>query len=205
VIFDFDGTIADTFPQLLSIGQELTGHSVTPDEIERLRNMPIRAIMKEFKIPYYKVPAYLVQGRKLLTKRADEIELVAGLEDVLRELKQKGYNLQIVSSNSVPIIAHFLNRHKIEHYFDSVHGNVGLFSKAQSLKKIIRKNKYNIDDCLYVGDELRDVEAAHKIKLKIIAVTWGFNGHKLLEQAKPQRLAINPKQLVKYIQELLPA
>lgn len=204
VIFDFDGTIADTMPHILDIAEEITGLIVDRKEVERLRNTPIKAILKEFKVPLHRVPRYLLQGKKLLAKRADSIELVDGLEPVFIELHNQGYDMQIVSSNTAPIIVKFLRRHRIEKYFSSVHGNVGLFSKAQALKKIIKKQKYAISDCVYIGDELRDVEAAHKIGLRIISVTWGFNGSTLLQNAKPDKFTAKPQDLPRFVNQLLP-
>ncbi len=203
VIFDFDGTIADTMPHILDIAEEVSGLIIDRSEVDRLRNMPIKAILKEYKIPLHRIPRYLIQGKKLLGKRTNEIELVSGLREVLEKL-HGAYDMQIVSSNSAPIIVKFLRRHKIEKYFSSVHGNVGLFSKAQALKKIIKKQKYDIADCIYIGDELRDVEAAHKIGLKIISVAWGFNGSTLLRSAKPDRIANRSQEIPLFIEQLLP-
>ncbi len=204
VIFDFDGTIADTMPHVLEIAEEVTGRIIDRTEVERLRNMSITAILKEYKIPLYRIPKYLLQGKKLLAKRGTKIEPVGDLQAVLHELKNSGYDLQIVSSNSAPIIVKFLRRHKIEKYFSSVHGNVGLFSKAQALKKIIKKQEYSIKDCVYIGDELRDIEAARKIKMLVIAVTWGFNGEKLLKSTRPDALADQAKELPALVAGLLP-
>ncbi len=202
MIFDFDGTIADTMPHILDIAEEVSGLIIDRSDVDRLRNMPIKAILKEYKIPLHKIPRYLIQGKKLLGKRTNEIELVSGFEEVLEKL-HGAYDMQIVSSNNAPIIVKFLRRHKIEKYFSSVHGNVGLFSKAQALKKIVKKQRYNLEDCVYIGDELRDVEAAHKIGLKMISVTWGFNGRVLLTKANPDKLATKPSEILGYVDELL--
>lgn len=204
VIFDFDGTIADTLPHVIDIAEEVSGLMVDRQEVERLRNMPIKAILKEYKVPFHRIPRYLLQGKKLLSKRANKIELVKGLQDVFETLHKAGYDLQIVSSNSAPIIVKFLRRQKIEKYFSSVHGNVGLFSKAQALKKIIKKQKYDINGCVYIGDELRDIEAAHKINLKIVSVTWGFNGLAILQRSKPNKIAKKPEDIPTAVQQLLP-
>lgn len=205
VIFDFDGTIADTMPHMLEIAEEVTGLIIDHGEVGRLRNMSIKAILKEFKIPFHRIPRYLLQGKKLLAKRSGDIEVIKGLESVLKGLDDRGYDLQIVSSNSAPIIVKFLRRHKIEKFFSSVHGNIGLFSKAQALKKIVKKQQYDLEDCVYIGDELRDIEAAHKIGLKMISVTWGFNGEVLLAKANPDKLAGKPSEILEYVNELLPA
>ncbi len=202
IIFDFDGTLADTLPHVLDIGEEVTGLIIDRKQIEVLRNKPMKVILKEFKIPLRRVPRYLIQGKKLLLKRNDKITPIKGIESVLKDLKKAGYDMQIVSSNSAPIIVSFLRRYKIEQYFSSVHGNIGLFSKAQALKKIIKRQNKQIGECIYIGDEVRDIEAAKKINLSIVAVTWGFNGEQILKEHDPNALAIKPSQLAGKIASL---
>ena len=196
IIFDFDGTVANTLPHLISIGEEVLNVQVDKSEIEDLRNTPAKQIIRKFKVPIYKIPRLLVQGRKMFTEHIHEIEPVEGLVPVIKELHKKGYHMQIISSNSVGNIQIFLEQHKLRIYFTQIHGSVGLFSKAQAIRKVIRSQKLPLDQCVYIGDEVRDIEAAHKVGIKVIAVTSGLNGEKILTKTKPDFLAHSPKEII---------
>jgi phosphoglycolate phosphatase len=67
------------------------------------------------------------------------------------------------------------------------------------MKKIIKLERLDKDACIYVGDETRDIEAAHRAKLPIVSVTWGFNSKKILVKYKPDFLANQPNDLLKIL------
>ncbi len=54
-----------------------------------------------------------------------------------------------------------------------------------------------------MGDETRDIEAAKKSKIKIVAVTWGFNSSNVLAQHQPDFLIDIPQQLTEIFEDLL--
>lgn len=198
IIFDFDGTLANSLPVMIDIAESLLQHKITKDDVSRYKNMTVKQILKEAKIPIYKVPGLLVKGRPLLQKRMNEVIIYKGLKQVLEKLIDQNYNLYIVSSNSVGIINTFLVDNEIKQYFRKVYGNVGIFSKAQALKKVIKREMIDIDSAIYVGDEVRDIEAAKKIKIQIISVTWGYNGEQILSKYNPDFLAKSVEDILKF-------
>ncbi len=54
-------------------------------------------------------------------------------------------------------------------------------------------------DMLFVGDETRDVEAAHKAGIPIAAVTWGYNSRRSLDGMKPGRIYDRPADLLEVL------
>lgn len=202
IIFDFDGTVADTLPHLIAIGEQVLGVEVDKSEIEELRNTPPKKIIKKFKIPIYKIPKMVVEGRKLFTQHIHEIKPINGLVPVIKQLFDEGYQMQIISSNSVANIQIFLEQHGLRKYFTQVHGSVGLFSKAQAIRKVIRSQKLDKAKCVYVGDEVRDIEAAHKVGIKVISVTTGVNGQEILTKTKPDYLAKKPTDIINAVHTL---
>lgn len=201
VIFDFDGTIADSMPLVADIARIILPKTdLSPAQIEKLRNMPPRQIIKYSGISYIKIPHMLLRGKRILSKRLDEIRAVQGIVPVIQALYEQGYTLFVVSSNSETNIRLFLDKYRMKHYFRAIYGNVGLFSKAQTLKKVMKWQKIDgAESCLYIGDEVRDIEAAKKVHIKIAAVTWGFNGMTILKKYKPDYLVSKPKQLLEIV------
>jgi len=197
IIFDFDGTIADSFEVVLELFYEILGHErFTAQEIAAFRRMPVRKVIKDVGIPLRQVPRLLVRGRTMMHQRMQEVRVFPGLHEALTELHQNGWQLMVVSSNSQQNVAAYLKAHDLLELFDQIHGNVGLFSKTQSLRKVIRQNKLDRDVCFYVGDEIRDVQAAAKAHVRCISVGWGYNDPSTLRTEKPFALAEKPADLV---------
>lgn len=198
IIFDFDGTIANSMPLVVDIARMLLPNVDLSDErIEQVRNVPPKQAIKESRVPYVKIPGLLVKGKRLLSKRLDEIQIAKHLDKVIKQLHADGYKLYVVSSNSETNIRLFLDKYNIKHYFTAIYGNVGLFSKAQTLRKVLKWQKIEAVECLYVGDEVRDIDAAKKVHIKVAAVTWGFSGKKILKSYKPDFLVDEPDRLLR--------
>jgi len=70
-----------------------------------------------------------------------------------------------------------------------------LFGKGKALKRILRAEKLERADVLYVGDEVRDIEAAQRAGVKCAAVTWGFHAADLLRTANPDFVLETPGEL----------
>jgi phosphoglycolate phosphatase len=55
---------------------------------------------------------------------------------------------------------------------------------------------------IYVGDEIRDIIAAHKCGIRIISVSWGFHTVDLLASKNPDYLVDNPRQIVQLMRSI---
>jgi phosphoglycolate phosphatase-like HAD superfamily hydrolase len=67
------------------------------------------------------------------------------------------------------------------------------------LRKILKQNKLKPADVIYVGDEMRDIEAAKSVGIEVVAVTWGFNDESRLENEAPTVLVRNRPELAKVL------
>lgn len=200
IIFDFDGTIADSFETIVGIFCELTGRQVPPDqaEIERLRRMPVQKVATALKIPHWRVPLLLLRGRKKMEQHMLEIMPFEGIAQSLAALQGLG-QLYIVSSNSTHNVQQFLEHHHLASYFEGVYGGVGIFGKAAALKRIMHSHQLKPQDCIYVGDEVRDMTAARKAGMKCIAAAWGFSAPELLAAQQPYAVADGPEYLAEIV------
>lgn len=199
IVFDFDGTIANSLELVIEIYSQLTGdtRTLTLEEREALRKMPAQKVMKALGVSTWRAPFLINKGRKIMHSRLGEVEVFVGLPEVLRVLQDRGYVMRIVTSNSAENVQVFLDRNSLSEYFTDITGNIGLFSKAKVLKQIVKKEKLDKNQTYYVGDEARDVAASKKAGLKIVSVTWGYNHEGLLERLQPYALAKTPNDLLK--------
>ncbi len=199
LIFDFDGTIADTFQFILDLSEQLAKDfhfkKIKPQEIDQLKNNTLTQTIQHLNIPILKIPLILARTRKEIHKNITQIEPIKGLADVLLQIKNLDIKMGILSSNSTKNIKKFLKNHNLD-LFDFINSSSKLWGKNHSLTRIIKRNRLPFKKILYVGDETRDIEAAKKIGIKSIAVTWGYNSAKALKAKKPDYLVHTPKQLI---------
>jgi phosphoglycolate phosphatase len=201
VIFDFDGTLADTFVTSIRIFEKMTKRAkpFTDQEISRLRGITALHVVRELRIRPWRVPWLLVRGRALMRRQMEEVIVFKDVEATLQQLKQSGATLYIMSSNSPGNIRRFLRAHGLDEYFERVYGNVGLFGKAKMLRRVIARNRIDMTQAFYVGDEGRDIEAAKRVGIRSVAVSWGFNTPELLERHHPYAIAHSPQGLAKLL------
>lgn len=204
VVFDFDGTIADSFDAALTVFKQLVPEqeNLTEEQIEVLRNKPYKEILEYFNISFFRVPSLVVKGRQILKKSIHKVQPFPDVDSALAKLKADGYTLCIISSNATPSIEKFLDRHHLSKYFDGVQGFAGLLGKPKLLRALMKQRGFKPEETVYVGDEPRDVDAAKKAKVHSVAVSWGFSGEKVLADHEPTFLVSEPKRLAAAINEI---
>lgn len=193
LLFDFDGTIADTLPALIevynqSIAKTFFCKMVEPDEVGFLKNQSYQFLAKQYGITWWKLPFLAMRIRTLLNQKMKTIPPVEGIIPVLENLKTKDFRLGILSSNSKENIFPFLQRNKIKSLFDFVYTEKNIFGKDKPLRRILKENSLPQKGLIYIGDEVRDIHAAKKVGIRNASVTWGFHGKELLEKEQPDFL-----------------
>jgi phosphoglycolate phosphatase len=201
VIFDFDGTIADSFSEILNVFYEIThhNHEISQDEISHLKGLSDLEVARYLKIPLWQIPFLVIRGRRAMASHMRAVKIFPGIKDQIVSLHKNGHKLFIVSSNSQSNVNVFLTQHRIDQYFEKIYGGIGLFSKASALRKFLRQNNLRADHCIYIGDETRDIEASRRVNVRCIAVSWGFAAEDILEKLQPFALAKSPQVLTDII------
>jgi len=205
-IFDFDGTLVDSFQAVIKkfnfLAQEFGLQAVDEENLEALKGLSSKELIQYFKIPIYKIPEVLLKVRKELKSEMPMLSIFHGLSRVLHDLYERGISLGVLTSNSFENVSEWLKINNIEGLFEFIHVESSFFGKSRVLKKIIKS--YGIDplQALYIGDETRDIEAAHNSGMSSIAVTWGFNSEKILREHKPCYIAHKPEDILTICDEL---
>lgn len=197
VIFDFDGTIADTFVTSVHIFERLTKRlqPFSVEEIERLRGLHALELIRELRIAPWRAPLMLVRGRAMMRRQMVDIKVFSGMDDVFKQLESQGVTMYIMSSNSTANIRRFLAQEGLEHYFKKIQGNVSILGKRKMLRRLLIREKLDPATTIYVGDEGRDIEAAKHVGMPVIAVTWGFNSATLLASHHPTAIVTSSAEL----------
>ncbi len=199
IIFDFDGTLADTLKFAIMISNKLSDRfnykKITDDKIDDYRGMSAQELVKKSGIKYYKIPFLATQFKIEFKKVLDQLQAFPEIPSVLEELS-KSFKLGILTSNSEGNVNSFLKSNKLSEYITFVNSQSRLYGKHISLRKIMLKYGLQKDNLIYIGDETRDIEATKKLGIKSISVTWGFNTKNILKQFSPDFMVDSPKEIV---------
>jgi len=199
VVFDFDGTIADTFLEgfriLNTLADEFGFQKLPMDELDGARDFSTRDLIKKLGIPKMKLHRISKRGTELMTDHISEIKPCAGMLDLIRDLHQRGYRLGILTSNSETNVSAFLKQNEIE-FFKFIKSSSKLLGKSSVIRHILKEYKLQPKDILFVGDEIRDIEAAQETGIHMAAVTWGYNSPNVIKASGPDYLFDAPQQIV---------
>ena len=199
IIFDFDGTIADSLDMMLELGNEMADkyglNKVTHEELMVLNRLPIKERCEKMGIPLYKVPIYFGELVRKCRDKVSSLKLFDGVHELIYQLSQR-YKLIIITSNSTELVKSFLVHHDLLHCFERIESSNSLFGKDVAIKKFIKNTKVDRSDVLYIGDEFRDIVASKKAGVKIISVAWGYDSYGLLNQGEPDYLVTKPYEII---------
>ncbi len=197
LLFDLDGTISDSGPGITkSVQYGLEKIGIIEPDLNKLRAFigpPLRDSFKNF---YNLTDEKTEEAVKYYRERYAptgifETEIYNGIPELLRDLKEKGFVLCLASSKPKVFVERILKHFDIFDYFDVVMGSNldgSLENKediiAECLKEFSHDERFNLSDCLMIGDRKFDIEAAHKCGIKCVGVSYGFGSLDELKEYK---------------------
>lgn len=187
VIFDLDGTLADSFPWFLRNVNGVADHfgfrRVGEDEIEPLRHAGAREILARLNVPLWKLPIIARHMHALKAQHIADIPLFPGIDAMLRALADGGMRLALVSSDREPNARQQLGANAA--LFAHFACGAAMFGKAQKFRRVLRRAGLTPGDAIAIGDETRDIEAARAAGIACGAVTWGYAAPAALRALQP--------------------
>lgn len=187
VIFDFDGTIADSLPGIVNLYESVRkkGHKHTSADIEKMRNLSMYQIALAMKIPKWKIVILAIWGRRMFKNHMRSIRVYPGMAELIEELNNKGVKLFVVSTNNTANVTKYLTKHGLIDQFENVYGGASFLGKARAMRRAVVENNLKTTDVWCVGDERIDIHSARKAGLKIVSVSWGYSSRDGLQSLGP--------------------
>ncbi|GIZ53373.1 HAD hydrolase-like protein [Noviherbaspirillum aridicola] len=187
-IFDFDGTLADSFPFFIAnfnrIADRHRFSRIREEEIEALRGCGARELMARLGIPFWKLPLIARSFITLMKDNQAAISLFDGVPSALSCLARRDVTLALVSSNSHANVTGILGHHC--RHFRYVDCGASVFGKAARLRKILRTAGVPPGQAIYIGDQPTDCEAAHAADMAFGLVSWGYGSAHAFRGFRPQ-------------------
>lgn len=201
IVLDFDGTIADAEDVMLRIYKPLAEQynwpKLTRKDYYQLKKGSPREIMRWANVKIWQIPRLLRIGRAEYKKHLHEIRLFNDMPEVLEKLSA-GSDVYILSSNDRDTVKEILKNNGLTAKLVILHGSP-IFSKDRALKKLLRSHRYDAKSSWMIGDEIRDVEAGKKARMKTIGVTWGLQSEEGIKKSNPDYIAKKPDDIINFI------
>ena len=184
VLFDFDGTRADTAPDLAAaVNRMLVEQGYEPLPLERLRPFASAGARGLLHAAFGLKPddaEYKAMREEFLDLYAEtccrETRLFPGVAELLEELGKRGLRWGVVTNKSTRFTEEILARLELKP--DCVAcGDTTPHLKPHpaSLLHAAEQLRLAPSACAYLGDDLRDMKAARAAGMRSIAVEWGYH------------------------------
>jgi phosphoglycolate phosphatase len=187
-IFDFDGTLADSFPWFATVFNDIADkfgfRRIPPAELDSLRGKSAREMIQHLGVSPWKLPFIANYARRRKARDLHTVKLFADAATTLQRLAAAGVTNAIVSSNSENNIRAMLGAETaalVSHY----ECGASIFGKARRFKAVLRASRRDAAEAICIGDEIRDLDSARAAGIAFGAVTWGYTTGNALRALKP--------------------
>ena len=185
IIFDLDGTIADTLPLCIAAFKQsiepLAGKEITAKEIIATFGPSEEGTIRQL-IPHHEeagVKAYLEYYERLHHTCPAPFPGIPGLLELLRA---KGVPLAMVTGKGIHSTRLSLKQFGLEQYFEILEtGSPEGPNKVAGIRKVLERLGTDVAESVYVGDAPSDIKACREVGIPIAAAGWASttNGEEL--------------------------
>lgn len=183
VLFDFDGTLANTRPIIIDVARQVIARHKLPQPSEADMLQMIGPPLEEGFHLVCNVPlgeeatAWANEYRAAFAKGLDDpanYPLMPGMDAILNGLKRRGKRLAVATSRMEDSAVTMIEKLGLT-CFDAVCGRVPdvRYSKAESIAAALNALGARPDEALMIGDRLHDVEGAHEMGIPCIGIYTG--------------------------------
>ncbi|WP_445491444.1 HAD-IA family hydrolase [Niallia sp. 03133] len=202
IIFDFDGTLADSKEAFLRAWNKLSEkykyEKLKVEDYELMRGLSIKERSKHVNFPMHKLPLFMPEFLKVYRESITEITLFDGMKELLRDLEKSGYRAAIISSNAEKNIREFLLHNGLDNITEVLCSS-RIFGKDKIINKFLKKHNLQQAEVIYVGDECRDIVACKKAGVKVIWVGWGYDAAEIAQAENPDYSVYKPEEILQVI------
>ena len=208
LLFDFDGTVADTDPMIIAamniLYDKYRGGRRSPvEKIVYFSGPPIRGTLKE-EFPDMDIDFMYEEFRKLsIELYPSTVELFPHCRESLLSLKQKGYHIGLVTNKIRSSTLFCLNLLDLEGYFDVLMCFDDVKHPKPNGEPIVKAanelGEFDLNKVLYIGDNELDLVSADNAGVDCALVSWG--PRKLGEHVIPKMFISSYEDLERKIED----
>ena len=206
IMFDLDGTLAHTLPQLTqavcAVAQDLGFKVPSAEEVScyvgnGMDLLLARAILGRKDITLAEVPAeQLNQARESFSRHymaglKENFEVYPGVLEGLEKFKRMGIKLAVVSNKPNKFVRPLMEYMGFWPYLDLAMGGEVLPKKKPDpmpLNYVLKRYGIEPHEAMMVGDSNNDIRAGKNAAVVTVALTYGYNGGQDLHEENPDYL-----------------
>jgi pyrophosphatase PpaX len=204
LIFDFDGTIINTndliIKTLKKVAKDKLNLNLTQEKITEMYGLAIDEQMRI--LDPQRINELVDYYFDLYLKKVNsETVLFEGVEELLKELSNRNYDLYILTNNNTKDTTQSLHRLNILKYFEDIitmDDVVNAKPDPEGLEILFNKNNINKNEALLIGDSPHDIEAGKAFDIKTVLVGWTMFELEDFE-VKPHDVINKPNELLELI------
>jgi pyrophosphatase PpaX len=204
LIFDFDGTIINTndliIKTLKKVAKDKLNLNLNQEKITEMYGLAIDEQMRI--LDPQRVNELVDYYFDLYLKKVNsETVLFEGVEELLKELSRRNYDLYILTNNNTKDTTQSLHRLNILKYFEDIitmDDVVNAKPDPEGLEILFNKNSINKNEALLIGDSPHDIEAGKAFDIKTVLVGWTMFDLEDFE-VKPHDVINKPNELLELI------
>ncbi len=214
VIFDLDGTLADTMPDLqTAMNNMLSRLGYKP----RTRADLLKAINNGAREFVRRSLPRDVQGVDFILESAVDVyedeyskcylEKTAPygeIEALLMNLKSMGVKISVLSNKQDAFVKDIIGKLFDKKLFNQIQGQDKLPTKPNPLSTLAIAKSMGVKPsrCLFIGDSDVDMETAKNAGMRSVGVCWGYRSQDVLENAGADFIAKTPNDICDIINSL---
>ncbi len=184
IIFDFDGVLHNTFECLHKLHCD-TLEILTPNELkEKVFNGNPREYFKKF------TNKQQTNFEEAWKKHYQDLRIKQRTKDELNILCKK-YLLFVNSSNTELNLNKYMENNGLLNIFQKIYGVETHISKVAKFRILLKEANLKAEDCIFVTDTLGDILEANEVKIKTLAVDFGFHEKEKLQKGSPFKIISN--------------
>ncbi len=210
VVFDFDGTLADTRECIVtSVRATLTEHGFAappPSRITAAIGLSLPRLLAAAvgrRLPQSTVELLATSYRKRFRQSAPRlVRPFPGIRELIVSLRHEGYVLGIATSKSRAGVRRLLDDFWPADMFEIIVADDQVTRKKpdpEMLNVILQKVGARPEHALMIGDTIFDVQMGHAAGVRTCAVTWGNHSVRRLRHANPTYVARDASDMKKLV------
>lgn len=209
LLFDLDGTLADTAPDLAAAVNLLrTTRGMMPTPYDLLRPVASAGARGLIGVAFGITPedeGYDAMRVSFLdhyaAQIADNTTLFEGVTALLLHLQEQGLQWGIVTNKPARFTDALVPLIGLELAGCVISGDTTAHAKPhpEPLLEAARRLNLAPEDCWYIGDDLRDIDAGKAAGMPTIAAAWGYCGNSEPLAWNADAIAAHPMDLVKML------
>jgi phosphoglycolate phosphatase len=208
VLFDFDGTLADSAPDLAAaVNRMRQMRGLEPLAVEATRAYVSMGARGMLRVGFGMTPddaGYAAMREEFLALYAEAIcvhtRLMSGMPEVLAELERRSIPWGIVTNKAMRLTERIVPALGLAPSC-VVGGDSTPHLKPHPAPLLLAAQKLNLapQSCTYVGDDLRDVQAARAAGMRSIAVDYGYHSGEHPAQWNADATISHPSELLEHL------